>query len=266
MQPMTRDVPDKEVAPVVSMVDELTITPSESTATEVDSSEIRVFPAVEDVEAILDRIGRRRDPWSYRIVIRALDVVVSLSALIVLSPVMVLIAALIRLDSPGPTVFRQLRVGRDGRLFWFYKFRTMHTDAAERFPHLYAYNHDDDELPTLYFKLANDPRLTRVGKRLRRTSLDELPNFINVLKGEMTLVGPRPEIPQMVRYYEVDQLRKFSVKPGVTGLAQISGRNILRFQETIAHDLKYVEKRSLRHDLAVLKQTPGRVVRMIGAL
>ena len=112
--------------------------------------------------------------------------------------------------------------------------------AAQRFPHLYAYDYSDDELPTLYFKLADDPRLTRFGRHLRRTSLDELPNFINMLKGEMTLVGPRPEIPQMVRYYQPDQLAKFSVHPGLTGLAQMSGRNILRFEQTIALDLEYV--------------------------
>ncbi|MCZ7527863.1 MAG: sugar transferase [Acidimicrobiia bacterium] len=232
----------------------------------VDSTEIRVFPDVADIDSILDRIGRPRETRAHRLVMRVLDIVVSLTVLVVASPLILAIAAVIVLDSRGPAVFRQVRIGRDGRLFHFYKFRTMYADAAERFPHLYAYDHSDDELPTLYFKLADDPRLTRFGRYLRRTSLDELPNFVNVLKGEMTLVGPRPEIPQMVRYYQPHELVKFAVKPGVTGLAQISGRNILRFQETIAHDLEYVRARSLRFDLSVLRRTPGTVVRMIGAL
>jgi lipopolysaccharide/colanic/teichoic acid biosynthesis glycosyltransferase len=157
-------------------------------------------------------------------------------------------------------------VGRDGKLFYFHKFRTMYVDARERFPELYAYDHDDDELETLFFKLKDDPRLTRVGARLRRTSLDELPNFLNVLTGEMSLVGPRPEIPEMIRCYQPEELLKFATKPGVTGLAQISGRNILRFKETNACDLEYVERRSLRFDLEILYRTPGVVVRMIGAL
>ncbi len=197
---------------------------------------------------------------------RALDIAVSLAVLIVTSPLMLVLAILIVLDSGGPALFRQIRVGRNGELFEFYKFRTMYADAAQRFPHLYAYDYSDDELPTLYFKLADDPRLTRFGRHLRRTSLDELPNFINVLKGDMTLVGPRPEIPQMVRYYQPDQLAKFSVHPGLTGLAQMSGRNILRFEQTIALDLEYVETRSLRMDLSLLRRTPATAFQMIGAL
>ncbi|MEZ5143108.1 MAG: sugar transferase [Acidimicrobiales bacterium] len=197
---------------------------------------------------------------------RTLDVVVSLVVLALSSPLFLLLAIVIVLDSRGPAVFDQLRVGRDGKLFRFYKFRTMYVDARERFPELYDYDHSDEDLDTLYFKFAEDPRLTRVGAHLRRTSLDELPNFINVLKGDISLVGPRPEIPEMIPCYQPEQLLKFATKPGVTGLAQISGRNILRFKETTEHDLEYVRRRSLRFDLQILCRTPGVVVRMIGAL
>ena len=141
----------------------------------------------------------------------------------------------------------------------------MRIDAAERFPQLYAYEYDSDEIETMFFKLPYDPRCTRFGKHLRRTSLDELPNLINVLKGDMTFVGPRPEIPQMLPYYEPHQYCKFAVRPGMTGLAQVSGRNILRFVETNAKDLEYVERRSLWFDLTILFKTVGIVPLMIGA-
>jgi len=186
--------------------------------------------------------------------------------LLVALPVIALIALVVKLDSRGPAIFRQTRVGENGRLFTFYKFRTMYADARERFPDLYAYDYSSEETETMFFKLASDPRCTRVGRWLRRTSLDELPNVLNVLMGDMSLVGPRPEIPDMLPYYEVEQLRKFVVKPGMTGIAQISGRNLLTFQETIRHDLEYVDGRSLRADLSVLARTPIVVFQMIGAL
>lgn len=186
--------------------------------------------------------------------------------LLVTLPVIAALAVVIRLDSGGPVFFRQERVGRGGGTFTFYKFRTMYADARDRFPELYRYAYDDDELRSMYFKLPYDPRLTRVGRRLRRTSLDELPNLINVLRGDMSLVGPRPEIPEMLPHYLPHQLAKFAVKPGLTGLAQVSGRNILRFQETIGRDLDYVARRSFWRDLWILVKTPVVVILMIGAL
>lgn len=197
---------------------------------------------------------------------RTIDVVVASVALLVGLPLMLLLAVVIRLDSPGPALFRQPRVGRGGRTFSFWKFRTMQTDARDHYADLYRYDYSVDDLRSMFFKYADDPRLTRFGRRLRRTSLDELPNLVHVLTGRMTLVGPRPEIPEMVAHYGPDQLAKFSVKPGLTGLAQVSGRNILRFQETIGHDLEYVRRRSLWLDLRILLRTPVVVVRMIGAL
>lgn len=196
---------------------------------------------------------------------RALDLVVGTIGLVFSLPVMLVLGVIIRLDSPGPIVFRQYRVGQDGRLFTFYKFRTMWVDARERFPELYRYQYSDDEIRTMYFKVLDDPRLTRFGSHLRRTSLDELPNLFNVLRGEMTLVGPRPELPEMVRYYRDDQLMKFSVRPGVTGLAQVSGRAVLPFQETIRADLEYCRRRSFWFDLTILVRTIHTCALRIGA-
>jgi lipopolysaccharide/colanic/teichoic acid biosynthesis glycosyltransferase len=225
----------------------------------------RTRPSIE--EALADAgaaIAPPRSNW-YTASKRAIDITLAGTLIIVLAPVIALIAVLIRMDSKGSPFFTQERVGKGGRLFRFYKFRTMYVDAPERYPELYAYRFEDAELPELYFKLPVDPRCTRVGRRLRRTSLDELPNLFNVLRGDMSFVGPRPEIPQMMPYYEPEQLCKFAVKPGMTGLAQVSGRNILRFVETNAKDVEYVQNRSASLDLKVLFKTVGVVVLMMGA-
>jgi lipopolysaccharide/colanic/teichoic acid biosynthesis glycosyltransferase len=197
---------------------------------------------------------------------RAVDLLVAPVLIVIALPVLALLMLIVKLDSKGPAIFRQTRVGRNGKPFTFYKFRTMYADARERFPELYAYVYSRSETETMFFKLASDPRCTRVGRRLRRTSLDELPNLLNVIKGDMTLVGPRPEIPEMLRHYLPEQLVKFAVTPGLTGLAQISGRNLLTFQETTTRDIEYVQRRSLRFDLSILVRTPLVVVQMIGAL
>lgn len=218
---------------------------------------------------------------------RALDIVISIVALIVGAPIMLLIAIIIKLDSPGPALFRQVRMTKDrrnrnalsvaiegperrkvlyaGRPFKFMKFRTMYVDARERFPELYAYEYSDEEIQTIKFKVSDDPRVTRVGRWLRKTSLDELPNFWNVLTGDMTLCGPRPEIPEMSPYYTEDQLKKFKVQAGLTGPAQVGGRGDLTFQETVNMDAQYVENRSLWGDLKILWQTVIAVIKRRGA-
>lgn len=231
---------------------------SDATAT---SARVSVAHALERAAAASAPRRQRR----YHVVKRGLDVVVSSLALIAAAPLIAVLAAVISLDSPGPAIFRQRRVGRNGRVFEFYKFRTMLVDARERYPELYAYDYSPRELGSMCFKLPHDPRSTRVGRWLRRTSLDELPNLVNVLRGDMTLVGPRPEIPEMLPYYEPHQYCKFAVKPGVTGLAQISGRNILRFVETNAKDVEYVQRRSVGFDLWILVRTTWCVALMIGA-
>ncbi|MGH2704372.1 MAG: sugar transferase [Actinomycetota bacterium] len=203
---------------------------------------------------------------SYRIAKRSLDLLGGLILLVLTLPIQLVIGLAIALDSRGSVLFRQVRLGEGGKPFRFFKFRTMYADARERFPELYAYRYSDEEIRQMYFKLPGDPRLTRVGRHLRRTSLDELPNLVNVILGQMSLVGPRPEIPEMYGYYRAEQLPKFSVKPGLTGMAQVGGRNILRFQETIERDLEYVRRRSFLVDLWILVRTPLVVFQMLGAL
>ena len=149
--------------------------------------------------------------------------------------------------------------------FGFVKFRTLYADARERFPHLFEYKYSDEEIANLIFKRSDDPRVTPQGKWLRTSTLDELPNFWNVLKGEMALVGPRPEIPEMLPYYSNEQLLKFTVRPGITGLAQISGRGRLSFQETVKLDVEYVKRRSLLLDLKIVFLTLYKLVTRDGA-
>ncbi len=206
-------------------------------------------------------------PWIYpnspchmsnklsEIIRRFLDILVSSVMLLVSAPIMLLIAYKIKKVSPGPAIFRQTRVGKDGSLFTFYKFRSMWPDARKRFPELYAYKYTQDEIKRLKFKKREDPRIIPELHWLRKSSLDELPNFLNVLKGDMTLVGPRPDIPEMVKYYTERQMKKLSVKPGITGYAQINGRGDLGFQETLEEDLRYIEERSLLTDLWVILRT-----------
>lgn len=190
--------------------------------------------------------------------------IVAFFLLILSLPHLILISLLIMNDTSGPIIFTQIRVGKRKKLFKFYKFRTMWVDAKQRFPQLYSYKYKDT-VGSVRFKILDDPRLTRFGKKLRRTSLDELPNLINVIKGEMSLVGPRPEIPEMLKYYKKSQLLKFSVKPGITGYAQTSGRGFLTFQETIKYDLKYAREKSFLTDLKILFKTVKVVIKGIGA-
>ena len=204
-------------------------------------------------------------PRPYAAAKRSLDILVSAVVLVLALPVLPLIALLVRLDSPGPIVFRQRRVGRGGKVFSFYKFRTMRVDARTRFPEMYAYRYTRQQFLDMLLKTPDDPRLTRVGRTLRRTSLDELPNLVNVLRGDMSLVGPRPELPEMVPYYSEDELSKFAVRPGVTGLWQVSGRAILRNGQQLEADVRYVKSRSLGFDLGILARTAKVVVLRIGA-
>jgi lipopolysaccharide/colanic/teichoic acid biosynthesis glycosyltransferase len=199
------------------------------------------------------------------ILMRLVEIIVASFALVVLSPIMLVIAIIIRLGTPGPVLFFQKRVGLNGRPFTFVKFRTLYADARERFPELYAYKYTREEIDKLAFKVEDDPRVTPQGKWIRKTSLDELPNFWNVLTGDMALVGPRPEIPEMLPYYENEMLEKFSVRPGVTGLAQISGRGRLNFRDTVRYDVEYVRKRSPQLDFKVLFETVRLVFLQDGA-
>lgn len=196
-----------------------------------------------------------KGPTRRPVVPRLVDILVAGTALIVFSPVMLVVAILIRLGTPGPIVFRQKRLGINGTQFTFVKFRSLYADARERFPEMYAYQFTDEDFKKLVFKAPNDPRITPQGKWLRATSLDELPNLWNVLKGDMAMVGPRPDLPEMLKYNRGEMLRRFSVYPGMTGLAHVSGRSHLSVIESVAYDIEYVERRSFWFDLEIMVRT-----------
>ena len=197
--------------------------------------------------------------------VRFFEIFFSVIALALLWPLILMQWIWIKLGSPGPGTFWQQRVGQGGECFWFVKLRTMYADARERWPHLYAYHYNPEQLEKLHFKVERDPRVTLQGRWLRASSLDELPNFWNVITGDMALVGPRPEIPEMLPYYSGEMLMKFSVRPGITGLAQVSGRGRLSFQETVEYDLEYVRKQSFLFDLKIIWLTLVKMAARDGA-
>jgi len=187
---------------------------------------------------------------------RAMDVVGAAAGLVLGAPLLALIAVAIRLDSPGSIIFRQTRVGAGGRRFQIYKFRSMYEGAESEVELLRDLNEADGPL----FKIQDDPRLTRVGRFLRRTSLDELPQLWNVLRGEMSLVGPRPPIPAEVAGYKAWHEKRLEVRPGMTGLWQVSGRSLLSFDEMVLLDIYYIENWSLWLDLKILLRTVPQVL------
>jgi exopolysaccharide biosynthesis polyprenyl glycosylphosphotransferase len=192
---------------------------------------------------------------------RLIDILLALVALVIFSPVLGIIALLIRLDSPGPAVFSQRRVGEDGRPFDIHKFRTMRVGAEEQQAQLQDFNQSSGPL----FKMKFDPRVTRMGRFLRRSSLDELPQFVNVLRGQMSVVGPRPGLPPEVAQYQPWQRQRLEVRPGITGLWQVSGRSDLSFDEMCLLDIYYIENWSLGLDLTIMLRTIPRVLFADGA-
>lgn len=192
---------------------------------------------------------------------RALDLLVASLGLIATLPIWLVIVLAIKLDSPGPAIFVQERVGRDGRRFRFYKFRSMYVDAEERLAELRNKNESTGPV----FKIRKDPRMSRVGAILRRTSLDELPQLINVLNGDMSMVGPRPPLPREVEQYRPEDMVRLSVKPGLTCLWQVRGRSTLGFDTWMEYDREYVRDLSLWLDLKILVQTVGAVITCRGA-
>jgi len=191
---------------------------------------------------------------------RALDLVVCTLLLVIAIPVIAVCALAIRLDTSGPVVIAQLRTGRDGRRFRMLKLRTMLANAEElkpQFAHLSV-------VPPPDFKIPNDPRITRVGRFLRATSLDELPQLFNVLRGDMSLVGPRPTSFEPSRY-ELWHTQRLDVRPGLTGLWQVEGRNVTTFDERLRLDVQYIRRRSLAFDVILLARTVMAVLRRSGA-
>jgi exopolysaccharide biosynthesis polyprenyl glycosylphosphotransferase len=197
-----------------------------------------------------------------RAVKRVFDLVLASGLLLVFSPWFVILAVAIKLDSPrGPVLFKQDRVGENGEIFRMYKFRSMVPDAEQRQGEVIEYTPDGQVI----HKHANDPRITRVGTLLRRTSLDELPQLFNVLKGEMSLVGPRPELPWLVERYEAWQRKRFAVPPGMTGWWQVSGRSDRMMHLHTEDDLYYIQNYSPLLDLQIIWKTWGAVLRKSGA-
>ena len=192
---------------------------------------------------------------------RALDVIVSATALLLLLPLLAAIAFLIRLDSPGPVLFIQKRVGKNGKEFPVFKFRSMFTDAEDRLASLVNANERSGPV----FKMRFDPRVTRAGRSLRRCSLDEVPQLLNILRGEMSLVGPRPALPREVVLYTPEQRVRLSVTPGLTGLWQVSGRATLSFEQSVALDLEYVRRQSVGLNVVLILKTIPAVVTGYGA-
>ncbi len=206
---------------------------------------------------------------------RFIDIVGSLTAMILLSPVFLVIAALVKMDSEGPAFFRQERIGLGGRTFVFFKFRSMHVNNDQGIHKAYVTGliracrgnrADGEKAPRDTYKIKDDPRVTSLGKVLRKTSLDELPQFINVLKGDMSLVGPRPPIPYECQNYDVWHRRRvMEMKPGITGLWQVEGRSALPFDEAVRMDIRYVREWSLWMDLMIIFKTPLVVLTCKGA-
>jgi exopolysaccharide biosynthesis polyprenyl glycosylphosphotransferase len=192
---------------------------------------------------------------------RVMDVLVSGILLLLLSPLLLAIAIAILLDSGRPVLFRQRRAGKDGEPFDMVKFRTMVVDAEERLGELV----DLTKLEQPAFKIVDDPRVTRIGRTLRRYSLDELPQLFNVLRGQMSLVGPRPEEESVVALYDERQRGRLAIKPGLTGPMQVYGRSDLTFEERLAMERDYLDNLSLAGDLAILMRTPRAVIRGEGA-
>ena len=193
---------------------------------------------------------------------RALDIVGSAIGMVLLSPVYIGIAAAVKFTSPGPVIFSQTRVGRYGRHFKFYKFRSMRVDAEEQKAALMAQNESKDGV---IFKMRDDPRITKVGKFLRRTSLDELPQLWNVFIGDMSLVGPRPPVPKEVQEYTLEDRKRLDVIPGITCLWQISGRSDIPFHEQVQLDKEYILAPSLWKDLVILVKTVPAIIGGKGA-
>lgn len=207
------------------------------------------------------RLRLRLVTWAMRNKIKAnlkriFDLVVASIVLVFALPFMAVVAIIIKLDSRGPVFFHQKRVGKWGKPFYCYKFRSMYVDAEARKAELMDQNEADD----IIFKIKDDPRITRVGRVIRKLSIDELPQLFNVIKGEMSLVGPRPPVPDEVSRYEFEHMRRLDAMPGITGLQQISGRSSLNFKRWVELDLEYIAEQSLANDIKILVRTIPAVV------
>ena len=196
-------------------------------------------------------IENERSNILYEVIKRIIDVVASFTGLILLSPLILIVSILIKLESKGEVIFKQKRVGLNGKEFYMYKFRSMVINAEELKEQLESQN----EMSGPMFKIKDDPRITKVGKFIRKTSIDELPQLINVIKGDMSLVGPRPSLPKEVKKFEQWMMERLEVKPGLTCIWQVSGRNNIDFEDWMKLDIKYVRERSFKLDIKLILKT-----------
>ena len=196
-------------------------------------------------------IENERSNTLYEVTKRIIDIVGSFTGLILLSPLILIVSMLIKLESKGEVIFKQKRVGLNGKEFYMYKFRSMVINAEELKEQLESQN----EMSGPMFKIKDDPRITKVGKFIRKTSIDELPQLINVIKGDMSLVGPRPSLPKEVEKFEQWMMERLEVKPGLTCIWQISGRNNIDFEDWMKLDIKYVRERSFKLDMKLILKT-----------
>ncbi len=192
---------------------------------------------------------------------RVFDMILSIIGILLLSPIYLIIAIAIKLDSKGPVLFKQVRVGKDRKNFTIYKFRTMVISAESK----RELQIDPTNMDNFVFQSKSDNRITKVGSFLRNTSLDEIPQLFNVLFGHMSLVGPRPEIPEVVKYYPENYYQRLLVLPGITGLAQVSGRGEIELGKTIYYDLTYISNFSIWYDIKILLTTIFKVFKREGA-
>lgn len=191
-----------------------------------------------------------------------LDILSSIAGLIILSPLFLVIAIAIKKEvENGPVFFSQIRIGKNGEKFKMYKFRSMRVDAEEKLKELLKYN----EVEGAMFKMKNDPRVTKVGKFIRRTSIDELPQLWNVLKGDMSLVGPRPPLEREVEKYSTHDKQRLLIKPGCTGIWQISGRNNVDFDDMVEMDIKYIKNQNILNDVKIILKTVWVMIKPNGA-
>ena len=210
-----------------------------------------------------DRAGS--DGFGYRFTKRALDIVGSLLLIVATAPLLLLLAVAIRIDSPGPVIYRQTRLGRAGRAFPCFKLRSMYAGEDDRIHRRHVEYLIEHSATVVAERLPDDPRITHVGRFLRRSSLDELPQLWNVLCGQMSLVGPRPPLPYEVACYQPWQRRRLDVRPGITGYWQVRGRGRVTFDEMCRMDLTYIAHRSIGLDLWILLKTPGALISGKGA-
>ncbi|WP_347707762.1 sugar transferase [Clostridium sp. 1001275B_160808_H3] len=196
-------------------------------------------------------VGKKESRLIYRLSKRVIDIIGSFTGLVLLSPILIIVGILIKFESKGPIVFTQKRVGKDGKEFDMYKLRSMVINAEEIKEKLKEQN----EMSGPMFKMKDDPRITKVGKFIRKTSIDELPQLVNVLKGDMSLVGPRPSLPNEVKEFETWMLKRLNVKPGLTCYWQVSGRNNIDFEDWMKLDIKYVNERSFLLDIKLIFKT-----------